>query len=128
MKTWYDPLPMEAYSNLAGRILAKAGRLVLWQISKEQGESCKPFWLVMIRDFSEEVDRPRLIEITGSRWGNGTERFVRLKEARNRFTELSAHPGYALEAEKALKLRYQRQQQALARIAEGKLKPFGRAT
>ena len=128
MKTWYDPLPLEAYNNLAGRLLAGAGRVVLWQISKEEGKACKRFWLVMIRDFSEEIDRPRLIEITGSRWGNGTERFVGLKEAKTRFAQLSTQPEYALEAEKASKLREQQKQRALAMIAQGQLKPFRRIT
>ena len=128
MKTWYDPLPLEAYNNFAGRLLANAGRVVLWQISKEEGKACKRFWLVMIRGFSEEIDRPRLIEITGSRWGNGTERFVGLKEAKTRFAELSAQPDYALEAQNALKLRDQKKQRALAMIVQGKLKPFRRVS
>jgi hypothetical protein len=85
------------YSGIKARRIRQAGRVVLYKMFGE----IFPYWLVQMKNFSEHFDRPRLFGITGSKFGNGSARFLRLKQAKERFEKLIAHPEYAAEAQKA---------------------------
>ena len=89
------------YEGLRVKRLRQAGRLVLDKVIND-GD---PYWSVSVLNFKEQIDRPRLAEITGSEWGNGTERFVCKKQALARFEQLASHAAYVAEAEKEKKRR-----------------------
>src|SRR6516164_3057898 len=98
-KVFFKSLPVAAYAHLGGKRIKQSGRIVVWEITSEAGQRIDPFWLVMVRGYKEEIDRPRLIAITGHRWGNGTERFVSKEQALARFEQLTSYPAYLAEAE-----------------------------
>jgi hypothetical protein len=92
-------MPVAAYAHLGGKRIKQSGRIVLWEITRETGEETYPFWLVMVRGYKEKIARPRLTEVTGSKWGNGTDRFVSKEQAIARFEQLASYPAYLVEAE-----------------------------
>jgi hypothetical protein len=105
-----------AYEDLKVRRLKQSARIVLDQDGP-------PYWFVTIRNFSEHIDRPRIAAVTGSRWGNGTFRFVSLKSAEAIFERLRAVPEYAAEEIKAENSLIRRRELARAMHQAGKIGP-----
>jgi hypothetical protein len=98
-KVFFKSLPVAGYADLGGKRIKQVGRIDVWEITSEAGQQIEPFWLVTVRGYKEKIDRPRLIDITGNRWGNGTERFVSKEQAIARFEQLASYPAYLAEAE-----------------------------
>ena len=98
-KVFFKNLPVAAYAHLGGKRIKQSGRIVIWEITSEAGRQIDPFWLVMVRGYKEKINRPRLTEVTGSQWGNGTERFVSKEQAIAHFEQLASYPAYLVEAE-----------------------------
>jgi len=84
MKTFFDL--KAAYQGLRARRLAQCGRVVLYKIVNDPPD----YWLVVIRAFSEESDRPLIGHL--SRFGNGV---WRLAQPRDVFRHVIAHSAYA---------------------------------
>jgi hypothetical protein len=91
-----------------------AGRLELLKAFYD-GE---PFWMVRLRGL-KQADRDYL-----GLTGNGHWRFLDKGAAEGKFAELADLPKYAAEALVALKLRTENRERALAKVREGKLRPF----
>jgi hypothetical protein len=88
-----------AYQGLRARRLAQCGRVVLYKIVNDPPD----YWLVVIRAFSEESDRPLIWHL--SRFGNGVWRFGSLSAAQAHFARLADLPKYAAEEKKRQKTR-----------------------
>jgi hypothetical protein len=71
-----------AYEGLRVRRLAQSGRLVLYRVLNDG----PPYWLIQVKNFQEEVDRPKLGH--ESIFGNGTFRLVALESAERLYRSL----------------------------------------
>jgi hypothetical protein len=71
-----------AYEGLKVRRLAQSGQLVLYRVLNDG----PPYWLIQVKNFQEEVDRPKLQH--ESRFGNGTFRCVTLESAERLYRSL----------------------------------------
>jgi hypothetical protein len=71
-----------AYEGLRVRRLAQSGRLVLYRVLNDG----PPYWLIQVKNFQEEVDRPKLGH--ESIFGNGTFRVVALESAERLYRSL----------------------------------------
>jgi hypothetical protein len=120
-KVFFKSLPVAAYAYLGGKRIKQSGRIVAWEITSEAGQRIDPFWLVMVRGYKEKMDRPRLIAITGHRWGDGIERFVAKEQALARFEQLASHPGYLAEADRENKRRVASSERLRLRHAKGQV-------
>src|SRR5882724_4428250 len=84
------------YEGLRARRLSQCGRVVFHRIINDP----PPYWLVQIKSFDEELDRPLIAKVTGSKWGNGTWRFVSEGNAQATFDALARLPVFIEEEEK----------------------------
>lgn len=112
----------EMYDGLKARRIRKFGRVELLRIINDGA----PYWFVRLSGYTEK-DRPRF-KAAGSEFGNGYWRFVRLNDAEEKFKEFAAQPDSVKEEEHIIKLRGQRKQAMLDRIASGKFTPFKKTT
>jgi hypothetical protein len=71
-----------AYEGLKVRRLAQSGRLVLYRVLNDGSL----YWLVQVKNFQEEIDRPKLEH--ESRFGNGTFHCVTLESAERLYRSL----------------------------------------
>src|ERR1700730_6209683 len=97
MKTFFDL--KGAYQGLRARRLSQCGRVVFYKIVNDPPD----YWLVVIRAFNEERDRPLIRHL--SRFGNGVWRFGSLHADQQNFTRLATFPEYAAEEKKRQKTR-----------------------
>jgi hypothetical protein len=88
--------------------LAQAGRLELLRVINDP----PAYWLVLIRNFNPSPSGPdrRALEGLTTSWGNGVFRFLDEDQARAKVEQLATLPIYALEREKALKIRDQKRE------------------
>jgi hypothetical protein len=80
MKTFF--WLMGAYEGLKVRRLAQSGRLVLYRVLNDG----PPYWLIQVKNFQEEIDRPKLQH--ESKFGNGTFRCTTLESAERLYRSL----------------------------------------
>jgi hypothetical protein len=83
-----------AYEGLRARRLAQCGRVVLYKVINDPPD----YWLVSIRTFDEDIDRPLIRHL--SEFGNGVWRFLSLSAAQARFASLANLREYAAEEKK----------------------------
>jgi hypothetical protein len=92
------------YEGKRVRRLKQFGRVAFYRVVFDPEEIIQiPYWLIAIKAFDEERDRPIIRDI--SAFGNGTFRFAHLREAEERFEQLCALPEYAADEQKRQKTR-----------------------
>lgn len=108
------------YEGKRVRRLKQFGRVVFYRVFFDPDEIVQiDYWLIAIKNFSEEHDRPIIRHI--SAFGNGTFRFAHLREAEERFEQLCALSEYAADEIKRQNSIARAREHAQSMLATGKM-------
>ena len=110
------------YQGKYVRRLKQFGRITFYRVVRDDQEIIQePYWLIQIKAFDEERDRPIIRRISG--WGNGTFRFAHLREAQERFAQLCSLQEYADDEIKRQNRVLRAREAAKAMLGSGKIGP-----